>query len=90
MTDSAVKDFVATLARDSAATFTSPVFKDSRGDRPGVYRVSVDLGSGFQVLVLANSLARLPHVRFAESDMILTARESLIPNDNLWNQLWGR
>lgn len=56
---------------------------------PGVYRVQTTYADGLEVLDLANRLAQLPEVRFAESDMIMTTRPALIPNDPLFNSLWG-
>ncbi|MCK4340219.1 MAG: S8 family serine peptidase [Phycisphaerae bacterium] len=56
---------------------------------PGVYRVRTSLKNGFEVLDLANSLATLPEVRYAESDMIIRATLALIPNDPLFSQQWA-
>ncbi|MGD8453857.1 MAG: S8 family serine peptidase [Phycisphaerae bacterium] len=56
---------------------------------PGVYRVHTDLVSGFDVLALANRLATLPEIRFAESDMIVRGTTDLIPNDPLFSQQWA-
>ncbi len=55
----------------------------------GVYRLRCDSRDGFEVLALANRLAALPEVAFAEPDMVLTARKHLIPNDPSFNSLWG-
>ncbi len=59
------------------------------GNMPGVYRVSVESRNGFEVLELANSLAMLPEIKFAESDMIMTARKTLTPNDPYFYSQWG-
>lgn len=56
---------------------------------PNVYRVRSLSRNGFSVLNEANSLAQRPEVRFAEPDMILTARHGLIPNDPNFGSLWG-
>ena len=55
----------------------------------GVYRLKCGLRDGFEVLELTNALARLPDVRFAEPDMILTARKTLIPDDPYFPYQWG-
>ncbi len=56
---------------------------------PGVYRIRCHTRDGFKVLELANAIAADPSVLFAEPDMILTTRKSLIPNDTFFNILWG-
>ena len=56
---------------------------------PGLYLVATGLHNGFEVLSLANELAQLPEVKYAESDMIMTARKSLIPDDTYFYLLWG-
>ena len=45
--------------------------------------------NGSKVLEQANSLARLPEVRWAEPDMIFTGRNTLIPNDEFFADSWG-
>ena len=56
---------------------------------PGVYRVKCNTRNGFGVLNIANAIAAKPGVTFAEPDMIMTSRKSLIPNDTFFNLLWG-
>ncbi|TWT40587.1 Thermophilic serine proteinase precursor [Phycisphaerae bacterium RAS1] len=56
---------------------------------PNVYRVHSLSKNGFTVLGEANALALRPEVRFAEPDLILTARHALIPNDPSFGSLWG-
>ena len=61
-----------------------------RGGRQGVYRLRCSARDGFEVLALANGLAQLDEVRYAESDMILTARKHLYPDDPYFDpELWG-
>jgi hypothetical protein len=55
----------------------------------GVYRIASGLRNGFDVLELANRLAQLPEVTFAEPDMIVRVRKELYPNDPLFPQVWG-
>ena len=55
----------------------------------GVYRLHTDAKNGFDVLNLANDLARLPEVKFAESDMIIRARLALLPNDPRFAEQWA-
>ncbi|MEE8170000.1 MAG: S8 family serine peptidase [Phycisphaerae bacterium] len=59
------------------------------GGMTGVYRIRTDLKDGFDVLALANALAVLPEVTFAEPDMVMTVRKDLIPNDTHFGLLWG-
>lgn len=56
---------------------------------PGVYRLVCDSRDGFAVLALANTLAEMPEVRFAEPDMLMTAVADYIPNDPQFGSLWG-
>ncbi len=55
----------------------------------GVYRVRAASKNGFEVLDLANALAKLPEVKFAESDAIIRAELSLIPNDPRFSEQWA-
>jgi len=54
-----------------------------------VYRLKSKALDGFEVLEIANKLAELPEVSFAEPDMILTAHKSLIPDDPYFPSQWG-
>lgn len=56
---------------------------------PNLYRVRSPSRDGFVVLAQANALATLPEVRYAEPDLVVTARYDLIPNDTHWGLLWG-
>ncbi|MFW5652619.1 MAG: S8 family serine peptidase, partial [Planctomycetota bacterium] len=56
---------------------------------PGVFRLRTDLTNGFDVLRLANHLATLPGVQFAEPDFITTVKRNLIPNDPDFDKSWG-
>ncbi len=56
---------------------------------PGVYRIRSASRDGFKVLAMANRLAELPETKFAEPDMIMTARKNLIPDDPYFPSLWG-
>jgi len=55
----------------------------------GVYRLRTTMRNGFDVLNLANTIAANPIVSFAEPELILTATHSVVPNDTLFNDLWG-
>lgn len=55
----------------------------------GVFRLRSALATGIEVLNVADALADLPEVRFAEPDMIFTGRGGLIPNDTSFSTLWG-
>ncbi len=54
-----------------------------------VYRLKAESKDGSEVLELANKLAELPEVKFAEPDLIMTVRRSLIPDDPYFPNLWG-
>ncbi|MHC4653045.1 MAG: S8 family peptidase [Planctomycetota bacterium] len=56
---------------------------------PGAYRVRSLSRDGLTVLGTANLLAALPEVKWAEPDMIFSGRSSFIPNDTLFDNLWG-
>ncbi|MGD8452036.1 MAG: S8 family serine peptidase [Phycisphaerae bacterium] len=58
-------------------------------DMDNVYRVQCRSRDGFEVLALANLLAELPEVLYAEPDMIMTVHKTLIPNDPYFSSLWG-
>lgn len=86
--------FADTVSAREAEALLADLIRGEIEDRnyanmPGVYRMKVDSRNGFEVLELANSLATLPEVRFAESDMIMTARRMLTPNDPYFSLLWG-
>ncbi|MCB9849817.1 MAG: S8 family serine peptidase [Phycisphaerales bacterium] len=53
------------------------------------YRVHCATRDGFEVLALANRLAELPEVSFAEPDMLATARATEIPNDPMFGDQWA-
>ncbi|MHC4900207.1 MAG: S8 family peptidase [Planctomycetota bacterium] len=56
----------------------------------GAYRCRSDFRNGFEVLAVANALARRPEVRWAEPDRIATSRSAdVIPNDPAFSVLWG-
>ncbi|UCC29285.1 MAG: S8 family serine peptidase, partial [Phycisphaerales bacterium] len=75
----------ALLAETGAGTIEE---RDWAGMK-GVYRLKCPSSNGFEVLELANKLAQLPEVKFAEPDMIMTTRKSLIPDDPYFPNLWG-
>ncbi|MHC4947641.1 MAG: S8 family serine peptidase [Planctomycetota bacterium] len=54
-----------------------------------VYRVRCAARDGFAVIEAANRLAARPDVRFAEPDMIFSARPALLPDDPLFDLAWG-
>ncbi|MCH7631949.1 MAG: S8 family serine peptidase, partial [Planctomycetes bacterium] len=79
------QDAEATLAGLNAGVIEA---RDWTGMK-GVYRIKCASRNGFEVLELANRLAQMPLVKFAEPDMIMTVRKSLIPNDQFFSLLWG-
>ncbi len=85
-----VEDVPPKQAEAFLESWVDGVIKDRDfSNMPGVYRMTVNSRNGFEVLSLANTLATQPEIKFAESDMMMTARRMLIPNDNYFNTLWG-
>jgi len=77
-------------AQSILATYVNGVIEESDfAGLAGVYRLQLASKNGFEVLALANALADLPEVKFAESDVIVRATISLIPNDPLFPDQWG-
>ena len=54
-----------------------------------VVRLRTNAATGLQTLELANRLAVLDWVRYAEPDMVCGGRSQWIPNDPLFNDQWG-
>jgi len=83
-------DVPSSVADALVATYVDGTILDRNlGGLTNVYRVRSTARSGFVVLDLANSLTSLPEVSFAESDAIVQAELSLVPNDPLFSQQWG-
>jgi subtilisin family serine protease len=55
----------------------------------GVYELRGDSRNGFDLLALANALARDPHVVWAEPVWQFSARAGMIPDDAGFGNLWG-
>lgn len=64
------------------------VNKDWTG-MPGVYRMRSQSRSGMDVLDVANQLAQMDGVAFAEPDMMFTGRGEFFPNDPGFGNCWG-
>lgn len=56
---------------------------------PRAYRINTNRRNGYDVLDIANRLAVLPQVRYAEPDMAFTGRGDLYPNDPGFSDCWG-
>ena len=56
---------------------------------PNGMRIRCGTRSGFESLALANLLAELPEVRFAQPDMVSTSTSTGVPNDPLFGDQWG-
>ncbi len=59
------------------------------GGMSGTYRLSSGRRNGFEVLAVANALAELPEVRFAEPNMVFTGHSAAAPTDPLFSDAWG-
>lgn len=62
--------------------------RDYSGIR-NLYLIRSSSRNGFEVLEKANAAALRDEVAYAEPDMIFTMRNTLIPNDPQFSQLWG-
>lgn len=56
---------------------------------PGTYRCLPGFKSALDVLELANELAQMPEIAFAEPDAIFSGTMELTPNDPGYSQSWG-
>lgn len=65
------------------------VIEENFANMAGAYKLRSSSRNGFEVLAQANYLAQLPEVAWAEPDMLLSGRSSLIPNDPAFGLLWG-
>lgn len=72
-----------------AANIPGVVLEENWSDMPGVYRIRTDLLNGLDVLALANQLAAMDAVRFAEPDMVMTLEQHVVPDDALFGEQWG-
>ncbi len=60
------------------------------GGMAGAYKIQAgNLRSGYAVLDVANQLAVMPEVRFAEPNMVFTGHSDVIPNDTGFGDCWG-
>ena len=66
-----------------------PLYRKSFGGMDRAWALSGDLSSGIEVLGIANRLARLEAVEWAEPDMIFSGRSSYIPGDSGFGDAWG-
>jgi hypothetical protein len=74
---------VRSLSEDLAAPL------EPFGGMDGAFRFRAPTKNGFDVLALANRIARDPRVSWAEPDFLITGRSELIPNDPGFGDLWG-
>jgi hypothetical protein len=78
---------VTRLLREAGAEGASrDPFARSLGN---AFKVSTHDRSGIDVLAIANRLAEMPEVVFAEPDMIIEGRGSFVPNDPEFPDSWG-
>ncbi len=59
------------------------------GGMSGAYRLSSGRQSGFDVLTIANALAELSEVKFAEPNMVFTGHSAGVPTDPFFADAWG-
>ena len=59
------------------------------GNRPNVYLIRTNKKSSLEVLEIANQIAQLPEVEFAEPGMVTTVKLHYIPNDPGFEYCWG-
>ncbi len=64
------------------------VLDEAYADTLGLFRVRSASRDGFEVLEMANRLAALPEVEYAEPDMIFTGHSDLVPNDTFFTSCW--
>ncbi|HEX2838127.1 MAG TPA: S8 family serine peptidase [Phycisphaerales bacterium] len=76
------------VARDAVVRAAGMPLLAQRDFMPAVDRHNGEK-NGFRVLAAANALAVVPGVAFAEADMIVSARNEIIPNDTFFGNLWG-
>jgi subtilisin family serine protease len=72
-----------------AGFFNGRIEQVNWADMPNTYRLESFSANGLKVLESANMLAQMPDVIFAEPDMLMRVRKSLIPNDPFFSSLWG-
>lgn len=72
-----------------AASGAGALIDRNWGGMKGAYRLRSSSRDGYEVLGAANRLAEMPEVAFAEPDMMFTGRNTLIPNDTFFGDIWG-
>ncbi|MFH1680535.1 MAG: FG-GAP-like repeat-containing protein [Candidatus Eisenbacteria bacterium] len=75
------------VARSLSADLAVPA--EPFGGMQGAFRVRPNTKNGFDVLDLANRLAKDPRLSWAEPDLLVTGRSEYIPNDPGFPNLWG-
>ena len=59
------------------------------GGMAGAYRLASGRQSGFDVLTVANALAELPEISFAEPNMVFCGHSSGVPTDPFFSDAWA-
>ncbi len=91
-TQSLLVGFIPDLAehqRDGLVSDAAPSKLEIRDWMPDVDVYTPATRNGFEVLAASNALAASDKTLFAEPDMIFSGRHGAIPNDPMFNQLWG-
>lgn len=68
---------------------TAEIKTENFANMAGTYVWHSQSRNGFEVLAMANRLARDPRIEWAEPDMQATVTKDLTPNDPGWSVLWG-
>ncbi len=63
--------------------------EENVADITGVYKIRSVQKNGYDVLSKANQFALDPRIEWAEPDAKISGKESLIPNDTYFSNVWG-
>lgn len=72
-----------------ASVRTGRITQRRFGGMDGAYRLASGRQNGFEVLIVANTLAQLPEVEFAEPNMVFTGHNAGVPTDPFFPDAWG-
>jgi subtilisin family serine protease len=79
----------ATLAERDAALAAAGGAAERYAALPDLVLVRLEVATGQEVLARVAAVAGLPGVAFAEPDLAITGRSSLVPTDPLFGSSWG-